>query len=310
MKKHNESRRVFEEIKSLVTEQSNPRSERLDEMSTLEILKLINKEDKSVPLAVRKEIPKIAKAIEIVVKALKEGGRLFYVGAGTSGRLGVLDAAEIPPTFGTNPKLVQGIIAGGYKVLVRSKEGVEDKREDGYIAVKKRGVKKEDVVIGIAASRRTPFVLGALECARKIGAKTIFLICNPSTKSEVGKICDIIISPILGPEVIMGSTRMKAGTAQKLILNMISTTAMVKLGKVYGNLMVDLSAMSKKLVERGKRVLMIVTGCSYDEAGKYLRLSKGSVKVAILMIKRKFSFKEAVKRLKDSDGFLRKAIKG
>lgn len=300
------SKKVFEEIKSLITESPNPETENIDSKSTKKILELINKEDQKVAKEVKKTIPQIAKGVDLIVSSLKGGGRLFYIGAGTSGRLGVLDSAECPPTFGTDPKKISGIIAGGYKTLVRSKEGVEDDFSSGEEDLKKRNLNKCDVVVGIAASRRTPYVLGALKYAKKIKAKTIFLFCNPSSQLEIKP--DVVISPVLGPEVIAGSTRMKAGTAQKLILNMLSTCAMIKLGKVYKNLMVDLQAKSKKLEERSKRIIMILTGLDYEKAGVYLKKADGKVKKALLMILAKVDKKEAEKRLKKSMGFVREAL--
>lgn len=300
------SKKVFEEIKSLITESPNPETENIDSKSTKKILELINKEDQKVAKEVKKTIPQIVKGVDLIVSSLKGGGRLFYIGAGTSGRLGVLDSAECPPTFGTDPKKISGIIAGGYKTLVRSKEGVEDDFSSGEEDLKKRNLNKCDVVVGIAASRRTPYVLGALKYAKKIKAKTIFLFCNPSSQLEIKP--DVVISPVLGPEVIAGSTRMKAGTAQKLILNMLSTCAMIKLGKVYKNLMVDLQAKSKKLEERSKRIIMILTGLDYRKAGVYLKKADGKVKKALLMILAKVDKKEAEKRLKKSMGFVREAL--
>lgn len=300
------SKKVFEEIRSLITESPNPETENIDSKSTKKILELINKEDQKVAKEVKKTIPQIVKGVDLIVSSLKGGGRLFYIGAGTSGRLGVLDAAECPPTFGTDPKKISGIIAGGYKTLVRSKEGVEDDFSSGEEDLKKRNLNKCDVVVGIAASRRTPYVLGALKYAKKIKAKTIFLFCNPSSQLEIKP--DVVISPVLGPEVIAGSTRMKAGTAQKLILNMLSTCAMIKLGKVYKNLMVDLQAKSKKLEERSKRIIMILTGLDYEKAGVYLKKADGKVKKALLMILAKVDKKEAEKRLKKSMGFVREAL--
>lgn len=300
------SKKVFEEIKSLITESPNPETENIDSKSTKKILELINKEDQKVAKEVKKTIPQIAKGVDLIVSSLKGGGRLFYIGAGTSGRLGVLDSAECPPTFGTDPKKISGIIAGGYKTLVRSKEGVEDDFSSGEEDLKKRNLNKCDVVVGIAASRRTPYVLGALKYAKKIKAKTIFLFCNPSSQLEIKP--DVVISPVLGPEVIAGSTRMKAGTAQKLILNMLSTCAMIKLGKVYKNLMVDLQAKSKKLEERSKRIIMILTGADYKKAEIFLKKAGGKVKTALLMTLAKVDKKEAEKRLKKSMGFVREAL--
>jgi len=300
------SRKVFNEIKNLITEARNPATFDIDSKSTLQILKLINSEDKKIPKVIKREIPQIAKGVELIVKSFKKGGRLFYIGAGTSGRLGVLDAAECPPTFGTDPKMIKGIIAGGYKCLIRSKEGVEDNLKAGAMDLKKAGLKKEDVVVGIAASKRTPYVLGALKYAKKTRAKTIFVFCNPGKGLKVKP--DVIISPVLGPEVITGSTRMKAGTAQKLILNMLTTCSMIKMGKVYQNLMVDLQAKSQKLSERSKRIIMEITGINYREAERYLQLSGGKVKTALVMLLSRVGRIEAEKRLKKTGGFVRKTL--
>jgi len=299
---------LFNEISNLATEQRNPNSMDIDSKPTEEILKIINEEDKKVPLAVEKEIPYIAHAVEIITNVFKNGGRLIYVGAGTSGRLGVLDASEIPPTYGADPEMVQGIIAGGYEALVVAQEGAEDIKEDGARDLRARNLTSKDVVCGIAASRRTPYVIGAIEYARSIGAKTLYVTCTP--RSEMNVPVDVAICPVVGPEIVMGSTRMKAGTATKLVLNMLTTTAMIKLGKVYGNMMVDLQMNSKKLVERSKRTLMIVTGIDYEEATKYLEAADGHVKTAIVMIEAGGSKEEAQKRLELTEGNVRKAIKG
>ena len=257
-------------------------------------------------MAVEKEIPNIAKAVDLFVSAFRNKGRLFYIGAGTSGRLGVLDAAECPPTFGTPPGMIKGIIAGGRRTLVRSKEGVEDDFKAGAKDLGKNKITKKDVVVGIAASRRTPYVLGALERAKKVGAKTIFIFCNPASRLKTK--VDVAISPILGPEVIAGSSRMKAGTAQKMILNMLTTASMIKLGKVYQNLMVDLQVRSEKLVERSKRIIMMATGVDYKKAEKYLERAGGVVKTALVMILADVDKKTAEKRLKKTGGFVAKAI--
>jgi len=303
------SKKIFDQIKSLITESRNPKTSRIDSLSTADILKLINSEDKTVPQIVEKQIPRIAKAVELLVKTFRAGGRLFYIGAGTSGRLGVLDAAECPPTFGTDPKMIRGIIAGGYKTLIRSKEGVEDNFNAAGKDLAKVKLNKKDILVGIAASRRTPYVLGGLKHAKKIGCNTIFIYCNPHLTSPIKIKVDVEIPLIVGPEVIMGSTRMKAGTAQKLVLNMLSTTAMIKLGKVYQNMMVDLKATSQKLVERSKRTIMIVTGVDYRTASEYLKKADGSVKTALVMILAKADKKEAQRRLAKSDGFVRRALK-
>ncbi|MCR4440167.1 MAG: N-acetylmuramic acid 6-phosphate etherase [bacterium] len=297
---------VFAEIQNLITEARNPATMDIDSKSVEEILRLINAEDKKVPLAVDKEIPYIAKAVEIVVEAFRAGGRLFYIGAGTSGRLGVLDASEIPPTFGAPPEMVQGIIAGGYKALVRAQEGAEDRRERGGEDLLRRGFTSKDVACGIAASRRTPYVLGAIEKAREVGGKTLYVTCTP--RSELNFPVDVAICPVVGPEVVMGSTRMKAGTATKLVLNMITTTAMIRLGKVYGNMMVDLQMTSRKLEERSKRTVMMVTGVSYDEAEAVLEKAGGHVKTALVMILAGVEADEARRRLERAAGFVRQAV--
>ncbi len=303
------NKKVFDEIKNLLTEQRNPNSMDIDSKSTLEILKIINDEDKKVPFAVEKEIPYIAQAVEFVVESFKKGGRLLYFGAGTSGRLGVVDAAECPPTFGTPPEMVQGFIAGGREAMFVAQEGAEDKEENGANDVLKANVTSKDTVVGIAASRRTPYVVGAIKKAKELGAKTVFITSNPRQEFNIKEV-DVAICPEVGPEVIMGSTRMKSGTTQKLILNMISTTAMIRIGKVYENMMIDLQMTNQKLVERSKRIVMIITGVSYEEAAKYLEMARGNVKTALVMILAKVSYEEAVKRLQLSDGFVRKAIEG
>jgi N-acetylmuramic acid 6-phosphate etherase len=297
---------VFDEIKNLITEARNPASENIDNKSTEEILRIINGEDHTIPAIVEKEIPYIAKAVDILVEAFKKGGRLFYIGAGTSGRLGVLDAAECPPTFGTNPEMIQGIIAGGEKALVRSQEGSEDQIEKGATDLMGRGFSKTDVACGIAASFRTPYVLSAIKKAREIGAKTVYVTCNPRTDIKLD--VDVAICPVVGPEVVMGSTRMKAGTATKLVLNMLTTTSMIRLGKVYENMMVDLQMTSRKLEERSKRTVMMVTGVDYEEASHVLKKSGGHVKTALVMILAKVDANEARKRLEASNGLVRNAI--
>jgi len=303
------SKKVFEEIKNLLTEQRNPNTMDIDSKSTLEILRIINEEDKKVPYAVEKEIPYIAQAVDFVVESFKNGGRLLYFGAGTSGRLGVVDAAECPPTFGTPHELVQGFIAGGKEAMFVAQEGAEDKEENGANDVLKANVTSKDTVVGIAASRRTPYVVGAIKKAKELGAKTVFITSNPRKEFNIKEV-DVAICPEVGPEVIMGSTRMKSGTAQKLILNMITTTAMIRIGKVYENMMIDLQMTNQKLVERSKRIVMIITGISYEEAEKYLKEAKGNVKTALVMILANVSYEEAVRRLKLSEGFVRQAIEG
>lgn len=299
-------RRVFDEIQHLVTEQRNPRSMDIDQASIPEALALINAEDATVAAAVREEIPHIAKAVELVETALRGGGRLFYVGAGTSGRLGVLDAAECPPTYGTDPSMVQGVIAGGERALVRAVEGAEDRPDEAVRDLAERGVTARDVVVGIAASRRTPYVIAALTEAQRIGARTIYLACTP--REEITVPVDVAICPVVGPEVIMGSTRMKSGTAQKLVLNMLSTVTMLRLGKVYGNMMVDLRATSAKLRERSKRVVMIATGVDYETAARTIDDAGGSVKTAVVMLRAGVGAEDARRRLEASDGRVRGAI--
>ncbi len=300
---------LFKEISSLQTEKRNPLSEQIDISSTTEILKIINNEDRLVPEAVSKVIPEIAEAVNVIVEAIKKGGRLFYFGAGTSGRLGILDAAECPPTFGTDPNLVQGLIAGGKEAVFIAQEGAEDKAEYAVFYFAQRNINPPDVICGIAASGRTPFVKTAIEKAKQIGCKTIF-ICTVSKEKaiQLGVSPDILISCEVGPEVITGSTRMKSGTAQKLILNMISTATMVKLGKTYGNIMVDLKITNNKLKERAKRILMEITGISYDQSVEYLEKSHGNVKAALVMILGKTDYENAKKILDKSDGFVRIAI--
>jgi len=298
--------RVFDEIKDLTTEQCNPLTKDIDSLPVARILQLINDEDRRVAEIVGAEIPYIAQAVDLIVDAFKRGGRLFYVGAGTSGRLGVLDASECPPTFGVKADMIQGVIAGGNRALVQAQEGAEDKLDQGANDLQARVVGNADVVCGIAASRRTPYVIGAIEHARKAGAKTIYITCNP--REEMNIPVDVAICPVVGPEVIMGSTRMKAGTATKLILNMLTTTAMIRLGKVYGNMMVDLQMTSKKLEERSKRILMLATGVSYEEAGAALKSAGGHVKTALVMILARVDSPTAQKRLQQADGFVRKAI--
>ena len=299
---------IFRELSSLVTEQRNPRSRRLDRMSTPQVLRLMNREDAGVPRAIRGELPKIAQAVDLIVGRLERGGRIFYVGAGTSGRLGVLDAAECPPTFGTPRTLVQGVIAGGRRALVRSVEGAEDDAKASVVALKKKRVSEKDVVVGIMASRRTPYALGAIEYGRKVGAVTIAVTANPSGASSLA--CDVVIAPRVGPEVLTGSTRLKAGSAQKMVLNMLSTATMIRMGKAYENLMVDLRTASRKLEERTKRVFMEATDARYADAKPALKRAGGSLKVAIVMRRAKVSRAEAERRLKKAQGWVRKAIQG
>jgi N-acetylmuramic acid 6-phosphate etherase len=300
------SRDLSDVLAKLLTEQRNPASTDLDNMSTGEILRLLNAQDKLVPLAVEHEIPYIMQAVELLVHSFRNGGRLLYFGAGTSGRLGVVDASECPPTFGTPAEQVVGVMAGGQAAMFRSQEGAEDNEDQGRRDVDAHHVGPLDTVCGIAASRRTPYVVAAVGRARERGAKTIYVTTNP--RSEFNLEVDVAICPEVGPEVLMGSTRMKSGTAQKLVLNMLTTTAMVKLGKTYENMMVDLQLTNKKLVERSKRILMMATGVDYDTAANYLERADGHVKSAIVMIKTGVNLDEAHARISRADGFVRRAI--
>ena len=290
-----------------LTEQRNPRSRRIDQLSTIEIVDLINAEDRMIAVAVGEEREAIAKCIELVVDCFRKGGHLFYVGAGTSGRLGVLDASEMPPTYGTDPVMVQGIIAGGYEALVRAQEGAEDKPEDGARDLEARGITANDFVLGIATSGTTPYVHGALRRAREIGARTGFLLCTYPSE-ELYKTHDVVIAPLVGPEVITGSTRMKAGTATKMVLNTITTSSMVLLGKVFGNLMVDLQVTCQKLQDRGERILMETAGIERDVATGLLERADGHVKTAIVMTKLGVDRDEARNKLRDADNVLIRVV--
>ena len=302
-----EGRAVFDELSDLVTEETNPSAENLHRRSTIGLLRLINREDAAVADVVAHEIKHIACAVEMAVRTFERKGRLFYIGAGTSGRLGVLDAAECPPTFGTGPEMIQGIVAGGYRSMIRSKEGAEDDVAAAAEDIKERKVKRGDLVIGITASRRTPYVLEGLREAKRRGAETVFICCNPRKNAPTE--FDLAICPVVGPEIIAGSSRMKAGTAQKMVLNMITTAAMVRTGRVFGNRMVDLQATSEKLKERSKRVIMEICGLNYEEAEKLIRDSGGSVKTAIVMLKTGLDKRAAKARLRASEGFVHKAIR-
>src|SRR5579883_302694 len=301
------SNTFFDEVKSLATEQRNPRSYTMDELSTTEVLTLINEEDAKVAEAVKAEIPHIATVVDELVTKFKNGGRLFYVGAGTSGRMGVVDAAECPPTFGTKPAMIQALIAGGKEAVFKAQEGAEDKPEEGAKAISLCAVSKKDMVIGIAASKRTPFVLGALERAYQAGAYTVLLTTNPR-ESVSHEYLHESICPVVGPEVLMGSTRMKSAVAQKMVLTMITTTAMIRLGKVYENMMVDLQLTNKKLEERAKRIIMIATSCDYRRAEEPLHESGGHVKTAIVMERAHCDKRAAQAMLNESDGFVKRAI--
>jgi N-acetylmuramic acid 6-phosphate etherase len=288
------------------TEKRNRASENLDRLSTQQIVDLINAEDALVPMAVARQRKQIVAAIDVIVERFREGGRLFYVGAGTSGRLGVLDASECPPTFGVPPSLVQGIIAGGRRALVRAAEGAEDHAGDGAESIRKKRIRSGDVVVGLAACGMTPFVHGALKQARQIGAATIFVTCAPEAVRHIP--AEIIINPVVGPEVVTGSTRMKAGTATKLVLNMLTTGAMIRLGKVYGNLMVDLRATNEKLRDRSVRIVMEMTRLSRPRARRLLARAQGKVKAAIVMHFRRVDLIRALAILEENGEFLRPAI--
>lgn len=293
-------------LDELITEQRNPKSEGIDARSVEEILRIINAEDQTVPAAVAAEIPHIARAVDGIVERLSAGGRLFYLGAGTSGRLGVLDAAECPPTFRVSPELVQGIIAGGEAALARATEASEDDAAMGASDLMKRGFRGGDVLVGIATSGRTPYVLGAVDAAREMGALTIGISSNPD--SELARRADIAITPVTGPEVITGSTRLKAGTATKLVLNMISTAAMIRLGHVFGNLMVNVRPVNSKLAERARGIISLAAGVTREEAARLLDETGGDVKVAILMARFRVSKTEAAGMLEAAHGRLSEAI--
>lgn len=293
-------------LDKLTTESRNLNTSNIDKVSTLEMVKIINNEDKKVAEAVEKEIPKIAQAIDYVVERIKKGGRLIYIGAGTSGRLGILDASECPPTYGVSEELIQGIIAGGREAIFRAKEGAEDSKELAIEDLKLKKLSSNDIVVGIAASGRTPYVVGGLEYGNQIGALTISITCN--SDSEVSKTSQISIAPIVGAEVITGSTRLKSGTAQKLVLNMLSTGSMIKLGKVYGNLMVDVKATNKKLIERAKKIVCEATGIEKNLAEDILLKTDYDVKLSIFMILSGLSLNDAREKLLENDGYIAKAL--
>lgn len=289
----------------LLTEAPHPASSAIDTLPTLQMLQVINAADQEVAFAVARELPQIARAVDSVVERLEAGGRLFYTGAGTSGRLGVLDASECPPTFNTPPELVQGLIAGGDLALRRSIERAEDDPEQGRQDLEARSFAAGDALVGIAASGRTPYVLGALGYARSLGALTIGLSCTPD--SQVAQASEIAITPLPGPEIVTGSTRMRAGTATKLVLNMLSTGVMIRLGYVYGNLMVNVQPTNEKLTDRARRIIVSIAGIPYDEAAQLLDAA-GSVRIAILMYKLQLTRAEAEARLEAANGRLRAAL--
>ena len=290
----------------LTTESRNQNTLNIDKVSTLEMVKIINNEDKKVAIAVENELPQIAEAIDGIVERINRGGRLIYIGAGTSGRLGILDASECPPTYGVSEELVQGIIAGGTEAIFRAKEGAEDSKELAIEDLKEKKLTENDTVVGLAASGRTPYVIGGLEYANKIGALTVSVTCNGD--SEVSKVAKISIAPVVGAEVVTGSTRLKSGTAQKLVLNMLSTGTMIKLGKVYGNLMVDVRATNEKLVERAKRIVCEATGVEKSQAEEVLSETNFDVKLAIFMILSGLNITEAKEKLSASKGYIAKAM--
>lgn len=287
-----------------MTEKRNDATTHIDTMSTTEILQTINQQDQQVPIAISKApvIAAITQVVDTIVAGIKQGGRLFYMGAGTSGRLGILDAAECVPTYGTDPELVQGLIAGGAKAVTEAVEGAEDSAELGAKDLQDRHLTANDFVLGIAASGTTPYVIGGLDYATKIGAHTGALSCNEN--SLIGQHAEVAIEAVVGPEVVTGSTRMKAGTAEKLILNMISTTTMIKLGKVYGNLMVDVKPTNIKLVDRAKRIIHEATGVSMEEAAKFYEAAQHQPKVAIVMINGDVDYATAEKALRENHGFI------
>jgi N-acetylmuramic acid 6-phosphate etherase len=292
-------------IDHLTTEKRNPLTMDLDQLSAFEVVSLMNKEDAKVAVAIENQLPVIASAVEMITNQLNIGGRVIYFGAGTSGRLGVIDASECPPTFSTTDEFI-GIIAGGDGALRKAVEGAEDSISLGVEDLKKLCITDRDVIVGIAASGRTPYVLGGLDYAKSIKAKTITVSCNPN--SDIGKVADIAIDVEVGPEVLTGSTRLKAGTAQKMVLNMLSTASMVGFGKVYGNLMVDVNPSNLKLIERAKKIIMQAAPCDLETANQALTDSGNKVKIAIVMVKLKCSKEDAEERLKKADGFIRKAV--
>lgn len=294
------------DLSKLSTEQRNPNTACIDRVSTLEMVRLMNAEDQQVALAVEKVLPEIAEAIDLIAAQFKQGGRLFYMGAGTSGRLGILDASECPPTYGVDFGMVIGLIAGGDTAIRKAVEGAEDSRELGMNDLKAHNFSAQDVLVGLAASGRTPYVLGGLEYANRLNAHTIAIACTQS--SEIGKLAEIAIEPLPGPEVITGSTRMKAGTAQKLVLNMLSTGSMIKIGKVYGNLMVDVQASNQKLIERCKRIVSEATGVDRTRAEVLLELTHYDVKLAILVEKTGLPLDQATQLLQETEGYLQRAI--
>ncbi|MGM0548275.1 MAG: N-acetylmuramic acid 6-phosphate etherase [Bacillota bacterium] len=294
-------------LDNLITETVNKNSKNIDRVNTKKIIEIINNEDKKVAFAVEKEKEKIAAAVDLITESIRNGGRLIYLGAGTSGRLGILDASECPPTYGVSSELVQGLIAGGEKAIRNSVENAEDSKAEARSQLEAISFNKNDFLVGIAASGTTPYVVGGLEYAKSLGAQTAALSCNP--ESKIAQVAEVSIAPVVGPEVITGSTRMKAGTAQKMVLNILSTSVMIKLGKVYKNYMVDLQVKNNKLAERAKNMVMELSEVSYQKAEKYLEKTDYNVKLTIMMLKTGLEKKIAIKELKKYKGRLADAIK-
>lgn len=293
-------------LENLSTETRNDKTSNLDEMTTKQILTAMNEEDFNVPKAVGNEIDHIEKLVNKVIESFKKGGRLIYIGAGTSGRLGILDAVECPPTFGTDTEMVQGLIAGGLEAFTVAVEGAEDREDFAIQDLKQISLNNKDVVIGIAASGRTPYVIGGLKYAKEVGASTGSIACNKN--AEISKYAEVSVEVVPGPEVLTGSTRLKAGTSQKLVLNMVSTASMIGIGKVYKNLMVDMQPTNIKLIERSKRIIVEATGVDYETASKYYEEANKNVKAAIVMILVKCSYGEASEKLVVAEGFVRKTL--
>ena len=298
---------LLQTLSTLITEQQNPNSMHVDSLSALEIVQLMNQEDKQVPLAIEKCLPQIAQAVECIVAAFQQGGRLVYIGAGTSGRLGVLDASECPPTFGVSPEMVKGIIAGGERALRHPIEGAEDSKEQAVIDLQTIQFSSKDVLVGIAASGRTPYVIGALEYAKSLGSATVSIASNPN--SAMANIVDIAIDTVVGPEVLTGSSRLKSGTAQKLVLNMLTTASMILMGKCYQNLMVDVQASNEKLKARAIRIVMQATDCDKALAEETLKLADQNAKLAIMMILSGLDRAQAEALLETHQGKLQLALK-
>ena len=298
---------LLQTLSTLITEQRNPNSMHVDSLSALEIVQLMNDEDKQVPLAIEKCLPQIAQAVECIVAAFQQGGRLVYIGAGTSGRLGVLDASECPPTFGVSPEMVKGIIAGGERALRHPIEGAEDSKEQAVVDLQTIQFSSKDVLVGIAASGRTPYVIGALEYAKSLGSVTVSIASNPN--SAMANIVDIAIDTVVGPEVLTGSSRLKSGTAQKLVLNMLTTASMILMGKCYQNLMVDVQASNEKLKARAIRIVMQATDCDKALAEETLKLADQNAKLAIMMILSGLDRAQAEALLEKHQGKLQLALK-